>query len=646
MSRRQRQRGVNGIRGPNSALTEFLRNEGITDAFRQRRLRDANQDNQPQPPPPQEEDNEREGTRAESITIDDNLGTTTPEVGTETSLIQDDEEDDDEEIKQMKRAAKRKLRAAKRGGRRLRSRGSLDGNSSSSDSDSDDNFSNNDNDDEDEDELNNEIKKFGEDDECVECGETFELSVSSRFIKEQAGYLCNACNQLLKAKERKLRANQLNARKRRKKIAQALLNKSEVKVPKLQDICIKKITENIEEVEVLGDIGQVNMNRISKILSKNRSLNNKTMTLFLTPDLKHLEFWDCSNVDSDSLNKIASFCPNLESLTLFMCGQLHNDNLQYFATNLTKLNELSLNGPFLISDIMWQDYFEEIGSRLTKFEIRNTHRFGNDSLISLLENTGKNLTSLKLSRLDGLNSSEIYGLIPHYILDSKLTHLEISYPTNEELITDELIISILSITGDSLVLLNLDGCSMLTENFLIDGVSKFCPNLTNLSIQNLDQITNEGFAKAFKDYNNVNQGGLIEVYLNKCIGLGDEAIYELFQHSSHTLVELSINSLDLISKNFLSQVFTEDSHQFKKNLQKQNQKDGDGGCYYKHITFPLLTYLDIGFVRAIDNEILELIGESCLQLKVIEVYGDNRCTSRARFRNGLMVIGRQSDEIS
>lgn len=70
------------------------------------------------------------------------------------------------------------------------------------------------------------------------------------------------------------------------------------------------------------------------------------MTLFLTPDLKRLEFWDCSNVDSDSLNKIASFCPNLESLTLFMCGQLHNDNLQYFATNLTKLHDLALNGPF------------------------------------------------------------------------------------------------------------------------------------------------------------------------------------------------------------------------------------------------------------------------------------------------------------
>ena len=60
----------------------------------------------------------------------------------------------------MKRAAKRKLKAARRGGRRLRSQGSPDGNSSSSDSDSDANFSDDDDDDEDEDDLNNEIKNL------------------------------------------------------------------------------------------------------------------------------------------------------------------------------------------------------------------------------------------------------------------------------------------------------------------------------------------------------------------------------------------------------------------------------------------------------------------------------------------------------
>ena len=47
------------------------------------------------------------------------------------------------------------------------------------------------------------MRKFGEQDDCVDCGQTFELTVSSRFLKEKNGYLCNSCNQLLKARERK-----------------------------------------------------------------------------------------------------------------------------------------------------------------------------------------------------------------------------------------------------------------------------------------------------------------------------------------------------------------------------------------------------------------------------------------------------------
>lgn len=47
MARRQRSKqgssSQSGVKGPNSALTEFLRNEGITDAFRQRRQRDKRQ---------------------------------------------------------------------------------------------------------------------------------------------------------------------------------------------------------------------------------------------------------------------------------------------------------------------------------------------------------------------------------------------------------------------------------------------------------------------------------------------------------------------------------------------------------------------------------------------------------------------------
>lgn len=613
MSRRFRS---SGVKGPNSALTEFLRNEGITDAFRERRQREdqAGEESTPEIDDVEQVE-EPVATRRSTRAL----------TAAQAEEVAEDEEDASWE-REVRVAARRKRRA---------------GGFPSDDDDSDDD----DDDFEDDDDLKK-MKKFGELDTCVDCGDEFNLSVYSRYDNNKKGYLCESCNEVVKKRERQARRNQLNARKKRKKLAEALLNKSEVKIPSLQDICIKTITKNIDEVEVLGDIGQVNMNKISRILSKNRSLNNSTITLFLNPNLKSLEFWDCSNVDSDSLSKIASYCPNLESLTLFMCGQLHNDNLSYFKTNLPHLTELSLNGPFLISDVMWQDFFEEAGANLTKFEVRNTHRFGNDSLISLLENRGSKLTLLKLSRLDGIDSQAVYELLPHYLGTSTLTHLELSYPYREDLISDDLLINVLSITGESLRYLNVDGCSELTDKFLLEGLTMFCPNLTSLSMRNLEMVGDEGFAKAFSNYSHVNSGGLINVDLTKCTNLGDDAVYQLFLHSAHTMVELTINSLDKITKDFLLQIFTDDLHPSKVGIKQAIEDEiSNQRKFYSRIQFPYLTKWDIGFVRAVDNELLYYISSFCPKLKILEVYGDNKCNSNAKIKNQLMVIGRQHDTI-
>ncbi|KAK6464269.1 putative DNA repair protein [Scheffersomyces coipomensis] len=640
MSRRSR---TSGVRGPNSALTEFLRNAGITDAFRARREREAT-----------DGESTANGSDQDVQEVLEEEGDTVVEAEVEMiptrrrssrrNRVNEAEVEEDEEIKQIKIAAIKKRKMAKRGG-----------NGDDDDEFDDPDFS------EFEDEIGtNGMKRFGEEDTCVDCGTTFHLTVYSRFLKEKQGYICENCNETLKVRERKARKNQLNARKRRRTFAQALLNKSEVKIPKLQDICIKKISANISDVDALGDIGQVNLNKLSQILSKNRSLNDDTISLFLNPSLKSIEFWDCSNVDSDSYSKIASFCPNVESLTLFMCGQLHNDNLKYYTTNLKNLKNLSLNGPFLISDSMWQEYFEESGSRFEKFEIRNTHRFGNDSLISLLENSGSKLSSLKLSRLDGLDSEAVYDLIPHYLSPSTLTELEISYPHTEDIVTNDLLINILAITGESLQSLNVDGCTSLTDRFLLEGVARFCPNLTHLSMKLLDQVTDEGFAQAFDEFSKVNNGGLLSVDVTKCIGLSDNAIYSLLKHSSHTLIELSLNSLHQVTKDFFLQVFTDDLTAFKKSrlemIEQQGDdepededEDGDGDHkklqYFSHVRLPLLTTWDCGFVRAVDDEILDLIGKSCPKLSILEVYGNNKCTSKANIVDGLMVIGRQNDQI-
>lgn len=629
---RRSNRNQSGVRGPNSALTEFLRVEGITDAFRRRQERDDTSSASTE-----RSHTDRNGTEESEVLLP-------PTVLGIHENSSNEEEVDEKEIA-IRQAARRKKRAAKR----------LLGGGFPSDSDDDDDY-----DDEysDDDVVGNGFKKFGDEDTCVDCGNIFNMTVYSRYDRARKGYLCESCNEKLKQNERIARRNQLNARKKRKKVAQALLDKSSVQMPTLQDICIKKITENIDDVDALGDIGQANMNKISMILSKNRSLNDSTMSLFLHPGLRVLEFWDCSNVDSDSLNKIASYCPNLESLTLFMCGHFHNDNLKYYNSHLQNLTDLSLNGPFLISDAMWQEYFENGGSRLSKFEVRNTHRFGNDSLISLLENCGSELTKLSLSRLDGLDSTPVYELIPHYLMTSCLTQLEISYPHKEELITDDLLINILSITGESLTSLNVDGCSNLTDRFLAEGIVRFCPNLTHLSMKLLDQLSDEGFAAAFRTYSKVNSGGLISVQLTKCINLGNNAIYSLLHYSAQTLVELSLNSIYNLDKDFLFQIFTDDFHPLKKSLKEdienasqrieldrpdEDNNERSKAKFYSKISFPLLTTLDIGFVRAVDDEILNFISDNCSKLTILETYGNNRCTLRANVRNDLMVIGRQND---
>lgn len=579
-----------GVRGPNSALTAFLRNEGITDAFRRR----------------------QEQTPHE-----------TPDLSATEELSSDEV---------PSRPNRRRARAV-------------------SDSDSDSDFAVESaaiSDDSDIDVG----RKFGEEDVCADCGNTFTLTVYSRFAAAQKGYLCEECNEALKAREKAARRNQLAARKKRKRLAQALLDRKTVRVASLQDVCIRAITQNIGAVEALGDIGQLNTNKISRILLKNRSLNDSTVALFLSPDIRHMELWDCSNVSSDSLNKIAAYCARLEELTLFMCGQLHNDNLLYYKDKLPHLRKLALNGPFLISDPMWTAFFRDAQCPLTQFEVRNTHRFGTDALLALLERYGRGLTSLKLSRLDALDTAGIYDLIPEFLGPSTLETLELSYPTKADIVTDDLLIYILAVTGESLRHLNVDGCTGLTDQFLLEGVAKFCPNLESLSMKNLSKVTDDGFVAAFAEFSSINGGGLVTVDFTKCTGLGDGAIHALLAHSGHTLVELSVNSLDLLSKSFLLQILTDNNALWKVSLQ-QAIEDGVNDeaephqkqRFYSNVALPLLTRLDIGFVRSFDDEVAAKFSDECAKLNIIEVYGDNKCTSKAQLRPDILVIGRQGDAV-
>jgi len=575
-----------GIRGPNSALTEFLRQQGINaEEIRQRHLRRLRGE-------------EEDGEEGEEAHEDERAAQGEGEEASTEAQAAEPEENDEEEL-HIRIAARRKRRAA--AGK------------------DDDEYTDSEDEGLDQDEDGNDLtirrrskrKVVGEEETCAQCFNGFVVNVYSK-VAPTGGYLCPDCTAKQLEKERAMKKNQLLSRKKRQKLAAALLDRQDLKIPTLQDLAIQKVSEKIEYVDQFGDIGSVNLKKISKILCRNRSLNDNTLQLFLDVKTEKLEFWDCSRMSKDAYDKICSFCPNVQELKLLMCGRLHNDNLNYFSTNLKHLHKIELDGPFLINNDTWRNFFENVGDRLTSFKISNTHRFDDETMKTLLEKCGSNITELRLSRLDGIKEKESYDMMPVYL--TKLENLELSYPHHEDLVSDSALINLLSINGESMHTLILDGCSGLTDEFLINGIKPFCINLRKLSLSFLDQITSEGFVALFNEW--TGNLGLNEVYLRKCFSLGDEGIIEFLLHSGQSLVELSINSIKDL---------TVDTFQIMK-------------C-------PNLTYLDTGFVRAVDDEVLGLIGENCPQLRVLDTYGNNRCTSKAKIREGLKVIGRQSDSI-
>lgn len=465
---------------------------------------------------------------------------------------------------------------------------------------------------------------------CVECGAEFEISVFNQYLREHGGYMCDDCGQKQTLKERLEVANENKMRRRRKMAAMAVLNRKTERIERLVDICALKLCDNITKLKMLDGVGEPICRRISKVLTKKRMLNDDTVRLFLNKEMKKLEFWDCSNVSSEMFNRIFLHCSKIERLRLYMCGQLDKSNLETIKTNLKTLRHMCLDGPFLINDDTWISFFEEMERQFIFFEIRNTHRFLYGSFQSLLRKNSSVLTSLSLSNLQGLSSSECYSLIPLYI-SPDLEYLEISYPV-ENSVSDEIMLKIFELCGSSLKYLNLDGCSDLTDVFFLKGLVKYCSNLNHLSLCFLDKLLDGAFATGFQNYLKVNLNSLTNVYLNKCINLGDKAILSLLKHSSSMIIELSLNSLNNLSYDFFVDVFDDTLINTKKTD-------------FNTINFPFLTKLDISFVRSVNTDILNMIQKKCKKLEILEVFGDNRCSNFESKNENLIVIGVENNKI-
>ncbi|GAA5960185.1 hypothetical protein JCM21900_000432 [Sporobolomyces salmonicolor] len=479
---------------------------------------------------------------------------------------------------------------------------------------------------------------------CAECGKKFTVSKYTASNPNGPGVLCSPCtSESIETRATFPGANKPKPKTPAKKKAQKALDESFYQpVTSLQQSCLSVIGQYINDVEALGDIGPKNLDRVAKIVCKNRGLTGNNLRLFLDIGHRELKLYDCTNLSDKELAQIATFCPHLERLSLNFCGRLDDDVIDAWSKGLKELRFLSLYAPYLVTAKKWEFFFETCGASrpsLDGFALRMSSRFNDASLASLVSNN-PSLSYLQLSEIGRFTGESLKLLYPL----KGLTSLDISRLGTPQgtVLEDDEVVELLKEVGGELVELVLDGNYNLTDRVLTDGVKRYCPHLRSLSLHDLSEMNSAGVEELFSsspvvrpppaDDGEVPEGppaddgdgatpstftrwpspGLQHLNLHRLAHLTPSALSALIAHSGPSLRTLKLHSCDELTTEALSLI----AH----------------GC-------PDLEVLDLSFVRAVDNFVVQALLDGCPKLRFLFVHGNNRVTADVPRKRGVQIRG-------
>ncbi|KAJ7451824.1 RNI-like protein [Mycena galericulata] len=568
------------VRGPMSALTEFLRSTGITPTTIARRVATQAQ-NQPQRQPEAGPSNPRASTRRNTAHEDEGYAS--------DNL---DEPEAPPKKQKLTKAAEAKLKAKSKKKKK-----------------------NDDDDDEDEDAYTalsksmwtNEPKPaVGSFQTCATCEKQFTVTKYTMAANPGPGYLCHPCAKASGTDPFKKAA----APRKRKTPAEkrTVVHIEERSFPTLVTICIDVIARHIDDVESFGDIGALNMEAISKALSKNRSLTSENAPLFYGAENTKLAMYDATGLSPDAFIALGNLNPNLTSLKLDFCGPLNNTVMASWTTSFPNLVSLELLGPFLVREAAWITFLES-HPNMEAFVITQSPRFSLDCLNALIASSKTTLRRLGLREVGKL-CDEFLGPIAEI---STLTYLDLAEPS--ESLTDDAVVDLLAAVGATLTHLDLSGHSALTDDMLAHGIDPHVRVLASLALTHLPELTDAGVAAFFSTFEN---GGLVRLDLARNPELGTAALEAVVAHSGASLQELNINGWKDAEEPALSAL--------------ANSRD--------------LRKLDVGWCRSVDDFVVKKLLEGCRALVELKVWGCNRVEGKwGETRRGVKIHGIESASV-
>ncbi|KAL4811553.1 hypothetical protein BDV18DRAFT_11110 [Aspergillus unguis] len=573
----------NQIRGPHSALTDFLASNNISAAQihddYQRRLREVEQATA----------NERQ---EEGAVDDSEYEDTDGETTEEKKKRKRKEAVSLAKIKQSKEFARRKARRV----------GEPD--------DNDDFIAK---------ELMDERSRPmpGQLENCEICSKRFTVTPYSK-TGPRGGLLCAKCSKEVGDKEKKLQPKKRGPRTTRRQNQSDLLDRiAEHGALSLAEMCTKKVADNINEIEEFGDLPWQLLRRLSQILSKRRALTPRTLNLFLRPDLGFIDISDSGKLETDDFQKIFTFMPALTNVNLRFAGQLKDNVIDYMLDRKLKIQHLQLDAANLVSDLRWRQTFKSLGSQLETLRLSNLDFSLDDETIEALCESCTGLRRLKLIHCWKMSDRSLKAISTLPFLE----HLSLNLVQETKL---ESLLELVSKVGPKLRTLSLQGFPH-ADDTLLEVIHDKCRFLSKLRFCDNSVCTDKGFTKLFenwsnsplefvdlsstRDVDNSNPDGPIDA-----TGLASDGFVALMRHSGSTIRKLNIASCRHISYAAFEEVFAENK------------------------TYHNLKELDVSFHTVMDSYLVGRIFRSCPALQHLVAFACFNVRD-ARVPKGVSLIG-------
>ncbi|KPI45910.1 DNA repair protein rhp7 [Cyphellophora attinorum] len=591
----------NRIRGPQSALTEFLAAQGISAADIHndylRRQREAEQ-----------------AAAAE-------------EAQANKENESDDDGEDTVELKKRKRKEEKALNKIKQT-KEFKKRKFEEQRDNGSDADDDDTIAR---------QMMAKNKPLpGQLENCEICEKRFTVTPYSKSGPD-GGLLCVKCSKELKDEEKKAqKVDKKKAPQRgRKRQTESDRMMGDVKpgAKSLIDACVRKVADVVHDIDDFGDMPDTLLDRLSQILSKKRVMSPRVLNLFLRDDVDHIDVYDCAKLETEDFERIFAHMPHLVSVNLRFAGQMKDGALLYMADKCHSLRHLQLGATNLITDMAWTEFFKARGHQLESLKVSEVQEMFSDGIVLQIVQQCTNLKRLKLRGCSHLTDISVAAL-SHL---TKLEHLTIAIA--QHLTTPDQLISLISKLGPNLKTLCLEGYDHEPErteeeeeegvNFhdpILDTIQQDCTQLRKLRITGGSHYTDRVFAELFTGWanpplthvdlsdnrwidNNDARGPVDEP-----VGFSSQAFKALMQHSGSQLQQLNLHSCRHISHEALLDVF-------------------DGQKRY-----PELRNIDLSFVTHLDDVVMNGIFRSCPSLTKLTVFACFKARG-AEIPQGVAVIG-------